>query len=696
MTTTTSRRDFLKGAGALAGAAAVAAVGTTVPAFADEAEEASAEGSAEAAAEETAEATETSTSSDYTYECDVVVCGAGVGGLAAAVTSAEAGANTILVEASGHVGGTSRFAAGAFGPRYGTDWSYVYSKVPLSDPDLSKAVCVNWDETVEWIEGLGLTLEQLSEGSSYYWMGGARPDEEGSKSYTDEYLQQFGEIFTEKGGTTLLSTRVTDLILDDSGTPCGVTCTGSSGETVTVGAKQVVIATGGFQCNKEMMGRYLGRFADVSQAQCVPYLDGRGIIMAQNAGAKLSKAFGSYYGHPQPWPQDSYCLYDTPEAYEAVEDIDDVHMAYYGGTVHAIQTLGIYTNCNGERFVDESLTSSLVNQEIMQQYLCRAYLFFDEAAHQIMIDTAYCNAAIVGGDRLDWLEEHGATVVQADTLEELAAAVQSDTVSGDKFNANRFLKTVTEWNDAVENGTTADLDVPATTGYPLTTPPYYCIPVVAGVMATFGGIKIDVNGQVIGQDDLPMDGLWAVPGAAGGIMEGDYWCVMSGYTVFGRIAGGNAATAALGGEVPLAADVIAENDEKAEEITEEAAAEAAAEEETAEEEATEEEATEETETEAEAEESTSTVVYVDGVYEGSATGIGGTVPVTVTIEGGVIVSVEVGDNNETDGIGSVAIDELPALIVAANGTEGVEAVSGATITSNAILTAVEEALESAQ
>ena len=83
-------------------------------------------------------------------------------------------------------------------------------------------------------------------------------------------------------------------------------------------------------------------------------------------------------------------------------------------------------------------------------------------------------------------------------------------------------------------------------GYPLTTPPYYCIPVTAGVMATFGGIMIDTNSQCIGWNDRPIAGLWAVPGAAGGIMEGDYWCVMSGYTVFGRVAGINAAKAALG------------------------------------------------------------------------------------------------------------------------------------------------------
>jgi len=85
----------------------------------------------------------------------------------------------------------------------------------------------------------------------------------------------------------------------------------------------------------------------------------------------------------------------------------------------------------------------------------------------------------------------------------------------------------------------------------------------------------------------------------------------------------------------------------------------------------------------------------DGTYTGNGKGIGGTVPVTVTVEGGVITAVEVGDNAETVGIGSKAIEKLPALIVEANGVEGVDGVSGATITSKAIFDGVAKALEGA-
>ena len=84
----------------------------------------------------------------------------------------------------------------------------------------------------------------------------------------------------------------------------------------------------------------------------------------------------------------------------------------------------------------------------------------------------------------------------------------------------------------------------------------------------------------------------------------------------------------------------------------------------------------------------------DGTYEGTGKGMGGDVPVTVTVEGGKIASVEVGENSETQGIGTKAIEQLPAKIVEANGVEGVDAISGATVTSKAIFSAVEEALAS--
>ena len=139
-----------------------------------------------------------------------------------------------------------------------------------------------------------------------------------------------------------------------------------------------------------------------------------------------------------------------------------------------------------------------------------------------------------------------------------------------------------------------------------------------------------------------------------------------------------------------AAEPEATEAEKAEETTEaegEKAEEAAPAEET-------------TEAEAEAEKTdeapASDAAYTDGEYTAEGKGIGGTVPVTVTVKDGKVATVTVGDNSETQGIGSKAIEQLPEAIVAANGTEGVDAVSGATVTSKAIFSAVDEILDQAK
>ena len=87
--------------------------------------------------------------------------------------------------------------------------------------------------------------------------------------------------------------------------------------------------------------------------------------------------------------------------------------------------------------------------------------------------------------------------------------------------------------------------------------------------------------------------------------------------------------------------------------------------------------------------------YADGDYTAEGKGIGGKVPVTVTVKDSKIATVTVGDNSETQGIGSKAIEQLPAKIVEANGLEGVDAVSGATVTSKAIFTAVNSCLKQA-
>ena len=156
--------------------------------------------------------------------------------------------------------------------------------------------------------------------------------------------------------------------------------------------------------------------------------------------------------------------------------------------------------------MNEGLGSSLVNQEVMQQYMARAYLILDEGVRDIIRQTPFCNAAVVGGDRIDHMIEKGMTVVQADSLEELGAKIVAETADGVSFNANNMVATVNAYNEAAAAGTADKLDVPhlgVVPATPLVTPPFYAIPVVGGIMATFGGLKINTEAQVIGTERPP-------------------------------------------------------------------------------------------------------------------------------------------------------------------------------------------------
>lgn len=536
-----SRRDFLKNAGMFAaGAAALTGISGLA---------ACSSGQTGAAAEKPK------------YECDVLVAGAGIGGLAAGVSALETGAKTILVEVSKNVGGTSRFAAGGLGLRFGDEWEKVLQRAPLTNVEKGKFVCEQWKGFADWINELGLPTEAMSKTSPYLWMGGKRPAEQGGKGWTDEYLQKFGAIFDEKGGTKIMETRVVDLTTDEKGQVNGVVAENAEG-TFTIKAKSVIIATGGWQRDKEMCTKYLGRYGAVSQAQCVPYLDGAGIKMAMKLGAKLSSGFGTYYGHPQPWPTNYFNNLDTPAGYETLDNIDPMNILFYGTTQNTFQNYGIYLNTHGKRFVNEQLLSYVVNQEIMQQPFCRAYLILDESCREYFRDVPYGKALIKGGDRIELMKQMGMTVFEADTLEDLATKIAAGTSGNADFNIPNMMQTISEYNEAAAAGTASLLDIPhspdltdpqsqkragatdagatvskTADAVPLVKGPFVAIPVVAGIMATFGGLEINNDAQVIGINEKPIPGLYAIPGAAGGIMEADYWCVMSGNSIYGKVAG---------------------------------------------------------------------------------------------------------------------------------------------------------------
>ena len=215
-----------------------------------------------------------------------------------------------------------------------------------------------------------------------------------------------------------------------------------------------------------------------------------------------------------------------------------------------------------------------------------------------------------------------------------------------------FVQTMETWNASVAEGEDKEFGRKGV-DQDLSVAPFYAIKIAPGIHHTMGGIKINTMAQVISTEGEVIPGLFACGETTGGIHGGNRvgGNAVADFTIFGRIAGQNAAAFANG---TLTA--------------EEPAAEALAE-----------------EPAAAAEGAQTVTVTKPGVF-------GEDVVVEIVADAGEIYSVTVVKNNETMGIGSMAVDQLPAKIVEAQSAD-IDGVTGATMTSNAIKAAVAEALE---
>lgn len=499
-----SRRDFLKGVAAGAVAAGITAVGfkdvVGTPAVA-----------------------EAAPTAIPVQECDVAVGGAGMAGFNAALAAAQAGARVILVEASKKTGGTALFSGGLIHFSGAMTFEQLKAKTPLVDPELGRVAMSRWPEFVEFVRSTGLSdqVGRVQIPGRPITMDnavGMVPTPDGERRFFD----RCEALFRQWGGTLMLETKVIKLLVDEAGNVAGFRVKNKDGYK-DIKAKAVVLATGSFANNKELVARYLGPYADLAAARCIPYNTGDALIMGQAVGAKLSRSFSTFYGHLQPYP---ILAPQTPEDYEK-RDPGEVYRLM--SCVQDYAPLGIVVNLNGERFIDESLGDEQINMATVHQPEARVFVIIDKR--------------IYDQSAADWIKlilSRGGVVEQGQTMEELADKLQKLGVRRDNF-----LATVQEFNQAVADGKTPLLRIPKKSkASALSTPPFYAVPATAGISNPYGGLAINAKAQVLGPGNEPIPGLFAAPAAAGGVYYRDYGGALALCAVLGRLAGQSAAEAA--------------------------------------------------------------------------------------------------------------------------------------------------------
>ena len=493
----------------------------------------------------------TGSAEDSTVEADVVVVGAGGAGMTAAITAAGEGKSVVILESQSMVGGNSVRATGGmnagktvyqdeneFGESAGVEktlktaaekyadnetitalaktvseqWA-AYQANPtgyfdsvelmeldtmiggkgINDPELVETLCANSADAIDWLDEHGITLHNVSS------FGGAsvkrihRPvNAEGKTVSVGSYMIPLLQENCEKAGVKMmLDTTATEILTDANGAAVGVKATGASGETVTVNAKAVVLASGGFGANLDMVVKYKPELKGFMTTNA-PGIQGQGIEMAEAIGAATVD-------------MDQIQIHPTVEANTA-----------------ALITEGlrgdgaVLINAEGKRFIDEVGTRDVVSAAEIAQTGSYSWLVVDQA----MVDAS----SVIQG-----YIKKGYTVT-GETYEELGKAMGVD--------AAAFAETMDKWNGYVEAKNDPDFGRTSFAN-PLNTAPYYAVKVTAGVHHTMGGLKINANTEVLNEKGEVIPGLFAAGEVTGGVhganrLGGN---AVADFTVFGRIAG---------------------------------------------------------------------------------------------------------------------------------------------------------------
>ena len=488
---------------------------------------------------------------DSTVDADVVIVGAGGAGMTAAITAAAEGKSVVIVESQAMVGGNSVRATGGmnagktvyqdeneFGESAGVEktlktaaekyadnetitalaktvseqWA-AYQADPkgyfdsvelmeldtmiggkgVNDPALVETLCSNSADAIDWLGEQGITLNSVSSAGGASVKRIHRPvNEEGKVVSVGAYMVPLLEEDCQTAGVQIMvNTTATELLTDDNGAAVGIKATGASGETITINAKAVILTSGGFGANMDMVVEYKPELKGFMTTNA-PGILGQGIKMAQAIGADTVD-------------MDQIQIHPTVQ-YDSASLITE-----------GLRGDGaVLINSEGKRFIDEVSTRDVVSAAEIAQPGSYSWLIID----QKMVD----DSSVIQG-----YIKKGYTF-EGKTYEELAEQIGVDGAA--------LAETMNTWNGYVEAKNDPDFGRTSFADK-LDTAPYYAIKVTAGVHHTMGGLKINTNTEVLNENGEIIPGLFAAGEVTGGVHGANRLggTAVSDFVVFGRIAG---------------------------------------------------------------------------------------------------------------------------------------------------------------
>ena len=605
-------------------------------------------------------------------DADIIVIGAGGAGLSAAIEAAANGAQKVIVlEMTAKTGGALNFTSGSMSAAgtiiqkedgiEDTVESYIADIINNGDDfggqpneKLISVYANNATAVFDWMYENGLKDCTFSADRAT----GARAvfapehalysiprtykaspiDKANYKSAAHEVLDKL--VAADERIEVKLNTKATELIPNEKGQVLSVK---TADGTVYTAKKGVIVATGGYSSNSKLMGAYT-QYGDYYLAGGAPGADGNALPMMQKVGAGL------------------VAMDAIPTFPMGLVSKDDATKGQIAST-YTWKTGGIVVNQNGERFCNETEANPAIREVALEEQP-------NAVQYDIYTDKVLADLAANGGDIFMkyYFFEGGAgshVMYSADSIEGLAAEIN--------VPAENLAKTIADYNAAVEKGEPDQFgrEFNVFNTYNMATnkiegEKFYAIRLHALCVMTLGGVTANENMQVLDEAGNVIPGLYA----AGEVVGGIWGKFVSGGTgvmgpiVFGKIAANHMMNnePAEGYTVKASENVLSEEFFAKAVVTEKLF--------------------------------DMTRALNDGEYTATVDGQTGPMTVKVTVTAGKIAAVEVIENNETPAIATPAIEAVTAAIVAANDVT-VDAVAGATLTSNRIMNAAAQCLEAA-
>ena len=478
-------------------------------------------------------------------EADIAIVGGGTAGLAAAVAAAQRGATVVVFEKASTAGGTGNMAMGPFAVEsrlqrvkkhgltreeaFRIHMDFTHWRV---DARLVRAYIDKSASTIEWLESMGVEFDGVechNKGFHYTWHpvrlagGGTGPG-------AGALMMKALTLKAKSLGVQILFQTPAKTILKQGGRVKGLLAEDPSAEEIEAEARAVIVATGGFGDNPEMIKKHTGyQWGRDLMSFRIPGLVGNGIHMALEAGAAPTET----------------TMHLTCGGTIEMEGMIEAAFTFWQPN--------LMVNLHAERFMNEEIFQTTPfgpNAVAIQKNRC-AFVIFDESTKRYYrevgldfppgvmasepftkvagFDAEVARAVAGGGDK---------GVYMVDSLEELAAQAGLDPAV--------LRATVDEYNKACETGRDGLFGKDPRYLRPIREPKFYAAKLVMTGFGSLGGIKINHKTEVLNKEHDAIPGLYAAGSDANSIYGDTYILSLPGNTFgfainSGRMAGENAA-----------------------------------------------------------------------------------------------------------------------------------------------------------